>query len=68
VSPVYAGLDWDLIDAGEYQWPVPEKGHPGTPVLHEGEFKNGTSRVSYGLQADSLYVNRHTKKKIIYSR
>ena len=41
LSPVYAGLDWDRIDKGEYQWPVPEKGHPGTPILHQGEFKNG---------------------------
>ncbi|MHC4079593.1 MAG: molybdopterin oxidoreductase family protein, partial [Planctomycetota bacterium] len=41
VSPVYAGLDWDRIDKGEYQWPVPDKGHPGTPILHQGEFKNG---------------------------
>ena len=41
LSPIYAGLDWDRIDKGEYQWPVPEKGHPGTPILHRGEFKNG---------------------------
>ncbi|MCA8956210.1 MAG: molybdopterin-dependent oxidoreductase [Planctomycetes bacterium] len=41
LSPIYAGLDWDLIERGEYQWPVPHKGHPGTPVLHQGEFKNG---------------------------
>ena len=41
LSPIYAGLDWDTIDRGEYHWPVPEKGHPGTPVLHQGEFKNG---------------------------
>ena len=41
VSPIYAGLDWDRIDRGEYQWPVPHKEHPGTPILHEGEFKNG---------------------------
>ncbi len=41
LSPIYAGLDWDRIDKGEYQWPVPEAGHPGTPRLHEGEFKNG---------------------------
>ncbi len=57
VSPVYAGLDWDLIDAGEYQWPVPEKGHPGTPVLHEGEFKNGRgifSLVEYRDPAETI--------------
>ncbi len=41
VSPIYAGLDWDRIDKGEYQWPVPHKNHPGTPRLHEGEFING---------------------------
>lgn len=41
LSPIYAGLDWDRIEDGEYQWPVPDKDHPGTPRLHEGEFKNG---------------------------
>ena len=41
LSPIYAGLDWDRIDKGEYQWPVPHKDHPGTPILHEKEFKNG---------------------------
>jgi predicted molibdopterin-dependent oxidoreductase YjgC len=41
VSPIYAGLDWDRVEHGEFQWPVPEKGHPGTPILHQGEFKNG---------------------------
>jgi len=41
LSPIYAGLDWDRIEQGEYQWPVPHDGHPGTPILHEGEFPNG---------------------------
>ncbi len=41
VSTTYAGLDWDLIDKGEYHWPVPHPGHPGTPVLHQEEFVNG---------------------------
>ncbi len=41
ISPIYNGLDWDRIDKSEYQWPVPDKDHPGTPMLHEGEFKNG---------------------------
>jgi formate dehydrogenase major subunit len=41
LSPTYAGLDWDRIDKGEYQWPVPDKGHPGTPILHQGVFENG---------------------------
>jgi predicted molibdopterin-dependent oxidoreductase YjgC len=41
VAPIYAGVDWDLIDGGQYQWPVPYKGHPGTPRLHEDGFLNG---------------------------
>ena len=41
LSPIYNGLDWDRIDKGEYQWPVPDKDHPGTPILHTKEFKNG---------------------------
>ncbi|MCB9833146.1 MAG: molybdopterin-dependent oxidoreductase [Planctomycetes bacterium] len=41
VSPIYAGLDWDRIDRGEYQWPVPSRDHPGTPILHEGSFPRG---------------------------
>jgi predicted molibdopterin-dependent oxidoreductase YjgC len=41
VSLTYHGLDWDRIEHGEFQWPVPEQGHPGTPRLHEDEFVNG---------------------------
>src|SRR5690606_10184845 len=42
VSPIYAGLDWQRVSEGEsVHWPVPTKDHPGTPILHVGEFKNG---------------------------
>jgi predicted molibdopterin-dependent oxidoreductase YjgC len=41
LSPIYAGLSWDRVERGAYQWPVPEQGHPGTPILHEDEFANG---------------------------
>ncbi len=41
LSPIYAGVDWDLVASGQYQWPVPYRGHPGTPRLHEEEFPNG---------------------------
>ena len=46
VSPIYAGLDWELIDKGEYHWPVPYKGHPGTPILHKDKFVNGRGLFS----------------------
>lgn len=41
LSPIYRGLDWDRIEHGEFMWPVPEAGHPGTPRLHEERFENG---------------------------
>jgi predicted molibdopterin-dependent oxidoreductase YjgC len=57
LSPIYAGLDWERIDKGEYQWPVPDKDHPGTPVLHQGEFKNGRgvfTSVGYRDPAETI--------------
>lgn len=44
LSPIYAGLNWDRIEHGEYQWPVPTPDHPGTPRLHEDSFPNETGR------------------------
>ena len=41
VSTIYHGLNWDLIEDVAYHWPVPEKGHAGTPILHQDQFKNG---------------------------
>ena len=41
VAPNYAGLDWERVSRESLQWPVPTKDHPGTPILHVGEFKNG---------------------------
>lgn len=57
VSPIYAGLDWDRIEHGEYQWPVPHKDHPGTPRLHEDTFINGRglfSLVTYRDPAETI--------------
>jgi predicted molibdopterin-dependent oxidoreductase YjgC len=42
LSPIYAGMDWERIDSvSGLQWPVPHRGHPGTPRLHEETFPNG---------------------------
>ena len=41
LSETYAGINWDMIEHGEYQWPIPEMGHPGTPRLHEETFPIG---------------------------
>ena len=47
LSPIYAGIDWDLAEGGQYQWPIPYRGHPGTPRLHEDEFVNGRGKFSF---------------------
>ena len=41
VAPIYAGLDWNRVSSESLHWPVPTKDHPGTPILHVGEFRNG---------------------------
>ena len=46
MSPIYHGLDWDRIEKGEYHWPVPDAGHPGTPILHQDEFVNGRGKFT----------------------
>ncbi len=46
LSPIYAGIDWDLAASGRFHWPIPYKGHPGTPRLHEDGFPNGRGKIS----------------------
>ena len=52
LSPIYAGINWDLAATGQYQWPIPYKGHPGTARLHEEEFSNGR-----GIFSQTEYVD-----------
>lgn len=52
LSPIYAGVDWDLAESGQYHWPIPYKGHPGTPRLHEDEFPNGRGKFSMTTYRD----------------
>jgi formate dehydrogenase alpha subunit len=41
VTPSYAGLTYDRIDAEGLHWPCPTPEHPGTPVLHAIQFTRG---------------------------
>lgn len=57
VSPIYAGLNWERVAEGAYQWPVPFDGHPGTPRLHEDGFINGRgifSLIAYRDPAETV--------------
>jgi len=42
LMPIYTGITWERISEGPgINWPAPEKGHPGTPRLHENGPING---------------------------
>ena len=41
LMPQYAGITYERIESQGLQWPVPDKDHPGTPVLHVGKFTRG---------------------------
>jgi formate dehydrogenase major subunit/formate dehydrogenase alpha subunit len=42
VTPIYAGVSHARLNRGErLQWPVKDGTHPGTPILHVGQFTRG---------------------------
>ena len=44
LSPVFAGVSFKRLEENGLQWPVPEIGHPGTPVVHLGKFRRGLGK------------------------
>jgi predicted molibdopterin-dependent oxidoreductase YjgC len=42
--PIYGGISYDRLDSGSLQWPCPDAGHPGTPVLYTTRFARGRGR------------------------
>ena len=46
LTPSYAGINYERIDAKGLQWPVPTKDHPGTPILHAEKFTRGKGLFS----------------------
>lgn len=47
VTPSYAGVSHSRLEAGErLQWPVKGPDHPGTPVLHVGQFTRGKGKFA----------------------
>lgn len=51
VTPTYGGMSHARLDDDEtagrgLQWPCPSAEHPGTPILHMGEFAQGLGAFS----------------------
>ena len=45
LTPSYAGMTYERVDACGLQWPCPTTDHPGTPFLHEDVFPRGRGRL-----------------------
>jgi len=41
VTPSYNGITYGRLEQGGLNWPCPNEEHPGTPVLHIGQFARG---------------------------
>jgi formate dehydrogenase major subunit/formate dehydrogenase alpha subunit len=45
LTPSYAGISHARLERGEnLQWPVKDQDHPGTPILHIGQFTRGKGK------------------------
>ncbi len=45
LTPTYAGMTYDRVEACGLQWPCPDLDHPGTPYLHEDVFPRGRGKL-----------------------
>jgi predicted molibdopterin-dependent oxidoreductase YjgC len=47
LTPIYAGVSYRRLREGEtLQWPVKDGKHPGTPILHVGQFSRGKGQFN----------------------
>jgi formate dehydrogenase alpha subunit len=45
LTPSYAGITYNALENGGIQWPCPEPGHPGTPIMHVGKFSSASGKA-----------------------
>ena len=46
VTPIYAGMSHDRLSGEGLRWPCPDTDHPGTPILHVGQFSRGLGKFN----------------------
>ena len=47
LTPSYAGVTYERLERGDrLQWPVKSIDHPGTPILHVGQFARGKGKFA----------------------
>ncbi len=72
VTPSYGGITYDRIERVGLHWPCPTADHPGTPILHIGQFPIGKG-VFHAIEyippnelADDEYPLYLTTGRILY--
>ena len=72
VTPSYAGINYDRIEEQGIHWPCPTPDHPGTPILHTGQFTRGKGLfhalewVAPAEQTDEEYPINLTTGRVLY--
>jgi formate dehydrogenase major subunit len=67
VAPPFAGVSYDRLGEDGLQWPVPDRAHPGTAILHRDAFPLGRARlarVDY-LPSPSLLAASHEQPLVL---
>lgn len=57
VAPSYGGISYQRLEGPGLQWPCPTADHPGTPILHQGQFARGKGvfhPIEYRPPAESV--------------
>jgi len=47
VTPIYAGITYERLENEGIQWPCPSRDHPGTPMLHVGQFNTPSGKGKF---------------------
>ncbi len=72
VTPSYGGITYDRIEHEGLHWPCPNAEHPGTPILHVGQFPIGVGVlhpiefIAPAEQADTEYPLYLTTGRVLY--
>ncbi len=72
VTPSYAGITYERIEVEGLHWPCPTTEHPGTPILHIGQFPKGRGTfhaIDYippAEQTDDEYPLYLTTGRVLY--
>ncbi len=47
LTPSYGGISYERIKEQGLQWPCPDSGHPGTPILHSEKFPSASGKGKF---------------------